>query len=147
MLFAPRMVGKLADRWGTTRAVIPAMLCFALSFWVISYSDSLPLFLLAAVISAFGYGAAQPAVQALGMKSVLESRRGSASSTSYIGQDLGNLVGPIVAGWLVERLGYRLMWRMMILPVLAAILLVILFRKKVVRIEERFQQQVSENCC
>ena len=147
MLFAPRMVGKLADRWGTTRAVIPAMLCFALSFWVISCSDSLPLFLLAAVISAFGYGAAQPAVQALGMKSVPESRRGSASSTSYIGQDLGNLVGPIVAGWLVERLGYGLMWRMMILPVLAAILLVILFRKKVVRIEDRFQQQVSENCC
>ncbi|MGM9594234.1 MAG: MFS transporter [Candidatus Onthomonas sp.] len=143
MLFAPRTVGKLADRWGTTKAIVPAMLCFALSFLIISYATALPVFLLAAVISAFGYGAAQPAVQALGMKCVPEARRGSASSTSYIGQDLGNLAGPIVAGWIVERMGYNAMWRMMILPVLAAILITLLCRGRITRIETEFRERTA----
>ena len=39
-----------------------SMCLFALSFLIISFSGSLPLFLVAAVVSAFGYGAAQPDV-------------------------------------------------------------------------------------
>lgn len=144
MLIAPRTVGKLADKLGTTRAVLPAMLCFAVSFLLLSIARSLPVFLLAAVVSAFGYGAAQPAVQALGMKSVPQSRRGAASGTSYIGQDLGNLLGPIVAGGIVERLGvnaagYSAMWRVMIVPVVLAMAITFLGRSHITRIEEQFK--------
>lgn len=138
MLFAPRTIGKLADKWGATKAMLPAICLFALSFFIISIADTLPLFLTAAVISAFGYGAAQPAVQTLCMKCVPEERRGAASSTSYIGQDLGNLCGPIIAGAVAERLGYVSMWRVMIIPVGIAILLVLLFNRKIRQIEEAF---------
>lgn len=143
MLFAPTTVGKLADRFGAVKALIPAMCLFALSFLIISFSGSLPLFLIAAVVSAFGYGAAQPAVQTLCMKCVPESRRGSASSTSYIGQDLGNLAGPVLAGAIAERAGYAVMWRTMILPVIIAIVLVILFHTRITGVETAFKERAA----
>lgn len=138
MLFAPRTIGKLADKWGAVKAMLPAMALFALSFFMISCASSLLWFLCAAVVSAFGYGAAQPAVQTLCMKCVPEERRGAASSTSYIGQDLGNLCGPIAAGAVAEAVGYVSMWRIMMIPVGIAIILVILFRKRIANVEELF---------
>jgi dipeptide/tripeptide permease len=75
------------------------------------------------------------------MKCVPQQRRGAASSTSYIGQDLGNLCGPIVAGAIAERMGYVSMWRLMILPVAAAVLLVILFRNRITHIESEFNKR------
>lgn len=144
MLFAPRTVGRLADKWGTTKAILPAMTCFALSFLIISLASSLPVFLVAAVVAACGYGASQPAIQALGMKCVPDSHRGAASSTSYIGQDLGNLMGPIVAGAIAQSLGYAAMWRMMIIPVLAAVAITFAFRARIVRIESDFLNRSSE---
>lgn len=139
MLFAPVTIGRLADRFGITKAILPAMSLFAVSFLIISVSGTLPMFLLAAVTAAFGYGAAQPAVQTLCMKCVPEARRGAASSTSYIGQDLGNLAGPIIAGMIAERAGYVTMWRAMVIPIAVSVVLVILFRRKIHSVEEEFQ--------
>jgi MFS family permease len=141
MLFAPATIGKLADRWGAVRAMIPALISFAASFILISVSSSLPMFLLAAVLSALGYGAAQPAVQTLCMKCVHESRRGAASSTSYIGQDLGNLAGPIIAGAIAQGAGYEVMWRAMVVPMAVAMLLLLLFRSRISGIESDFRRR------
>ena len=136
MIFIPRLVGRLVTRWGTIKAALPAMACFAIAFLLISLSKTLPFFLLSATVSACGYGAAQPAIQALSMKSVPPSRRGAASSTSYIGLDLGNLIGPVAAGAIVVRLGYAAMWRIMIVPVGFAVVTALLFQKRLSRIEE-----------
>lgn len=145
MLFAPVTIGRLSDRWGITRAILPAMGLFAVSFLIISVSGTLPMFLLAAVTAAFGYGAAQPAVQTLCMKCVPESRRGAASSTSYIGQDLGNLAGPIIAGMIAERAGYVVMWRAMVIPIAVSVILVMIFSRKISSIEIAFKsRQVSQ---
>jgi MFS family permease len=146
MLIVPRTIGKLLDRWGAVRAIFPALLFFALSFFIISISSSLMIFLLAAVVSALGYGAAQPVVQTLCMKSVPETRRGTASGTSYIGQDLGNLAGPIIAGVIVEQFGYEIMWRLMILPVLIAMVLIFLFHDGIHKIEQNFKERETSGC-
>ena len=140
MLFAPRMVGKLADRYGAVCVLPPAMLMFACAFLIISGSSSLWMFLIAAVVAAFGYGDSQPAVQTLCMKCVPKERRGSASSTSYIWQDLGNLIGPVLAGSIAEGFGYITMWRVMIIPIVAAFLFVLLFRKRIHSIETSFKE-------
>jgi MFS family permease len=140
MLVSPRTTGRIADRFGSVKAIIPALIFFALSFFIISASNSLLMFLGAALVAAFGYGAAQPMVQTICMKSVPEARRGAASSTSYIGQDLGNLAGPIIAGTVVEQMGYSVMWRSMIIPVLTAMFLIIVFRGRIYGIEKKFKQ-------
>jgi MFS family permease len=89
------------------------------------------MFLLAALVSAFGYGACQPAVQTLSMKCVPKERWGAASSTNYLGQDLGQLVGPVVAGMAIEQTSFSTMWQLMTIPVLMALVIVWINAKKI----------------
>lgn len=65
-LFLSRPVsGKIADKYGVDKTLIPGMIIFAVSFILISFSRTLPMFLAAGAVSAFGYGICQPAVQTL----------------------------------------------------------------------------------
>lgn len=131
MLFSRPFIGKMADKYGAVRVMIPSMCCFAAAFLLISVSTSLPMFLAAAFISAFGYGGCQPTIQAVNMRSVPKERRGAASCTSFIGQDCGAMLGPMAAGAAVEMFGYVNMWRVMILPIVLAMAATIIFRGRI----------------
>lgn len=140
LLVTRPMIGKLTDRFGLVKILIPALFCFAGSFMIISISDSLWMFLLAAFVAAFGYGACQPAIQTLCMKCVPVERRGAGSSTNYIGNDLGQLVGPIVAGALVESFGYASVWRLMTVPVGIAAVVALCFSGRIAEVEASFKE-------
>lgn len=140
MLISRPVIGKLNDQYGITKVIIPAIGCFAASFLLISVSTKLWMLLLAAFLSAFGYGASQPAVQALCMKCVPSERRGAASSTNYIGNDIGVFLGPVIGGTIIdgfanEATGYGWMWRLMLIPVFAALIFVLVFRRYIYHIE------------
>ena len=138
MLVTRPLVGKLVDKYGATKIVIPALFFNGLSLFVISCSKSLLGFLIAAVIAAVGRGAAQPAFMSLSMKSVPSDRRGAASSTNYIGLDLGGLVGPVIAGNIIEAFDYVAMWRVMIVPSVVGMVLMYATRRIIARIEKNF---------
>ncbi|MDR2434523.1 MAG: MFS transporter [Treponema sp.] len=131
MLVTRPLVGKLADKFGYVKVMLPMMILFALSLIIISFSSSLPQFMVAAFLNAFGYGGCGPAIQSLCMKRVPKERRGAGSCTSYIGMDLGSLLGPVIAGTVAGKLGYVSMWRIMIIPILTAVFLVFLFRQDI----------------
>ncbi len=133
LLVSRPLIGKMSDKYGTVKVLIPAMCFFAIAFILIGCAGSLTVLLIAAFVSAFGYGACQPAVQTLCMKSVPKEKRGAGSTTNYIGQDAGNLVGPVVAGFVVEKFGYHTMWFVMIIPVLIAALIVLINRQTIIR--------------
>lgn len=138
MLVTRPLVGKLVDKAGLIRVCVPALLCNVASFIVISFSTNLWGFLIASFIAAFGSGACLPAMQALCMKSVPGERRGAASSTNFIGLDLGGLVGPSIAGVVAQSFGYVTMWRVMVIPFILSALTLVIFRRRVVEIEENF---------
>jgi MFS family permease len=131
MLITRPLVGKFADKFGYVKVMLPMMVLFAVSLNIISISSSLPLFLIAAFLNAFGYGGCGPVIQSLCMKRVSKERRGAGSCTSYIGMDLGSLLGPVIAGTLAGRFGYVSMWRIMIIPILIAVVLVFIFRRNI----------------
>ncbi len=140
MLITRPIIGKLTDKYGFVKVGIPSILATACSLIIIGFSANLPMLLLAAFVNAFGYGAVMPALQSLCMRAVSPQRRGSASSTNYIGQDLATLVGSTVAGYVASAAGYTpLMWVTMSVPVLLGILAVILFRKRINQIESNFK--------
>lgn len=143
MLVSRPLIGKITDRLGTAAVYLPGMLLFAISFFLISGANRLPGFLVAAIIAAFGYGALTPALQALCMKSVPVERRGAASSTSYIGLDLGNLAGPIIAGMVAGKFGYMAMWRIMTIPIFTSVIVLIFSHKKIKKIESKFDKTNS----
>ena len=130
MVFSRPTLGQLADTYGSGKVIMGSMVCFAASFLVISYSHNLPMFLFSGFLSAFGYAGSQPALMAVAMKSVPVDRRGAAGCTSYIGQDIGNLLGPLLAGTIVEYMGYVSMWRLMIVPIGVAMLITVYFRRQ-----------------
>ncbi len=138
-LFVSRPIaGKIADRYGFDKTIIPGIMLFALSFVIISIADSLPLFLLAGALCAFGYGICVPALQALCMTRVPREQRGAAGNTNFIGVDCGNIVGPALAGFMTtniqkvsgsELLGYVQMYRVMIVPIVIALVVFIIIIK------------------
>ena len=124
------VIGKLTDKYGLAIAILPGIIFMAVGFFLISIAHSLPLILIAAFLGAIGSGGTQPAIQAVCMRSVSQDRRGAASSTSYIGSDLGNLVGGPLAGILVQFMGYVNMWRIIVVPLVITFAIVIFFRKE-----------------
>lgn len=143
MLFSRPFTGRLADRFGLVRVILPSMVCFAFSFLVISLADSLALFLVAAVLSAFGYGAAGPLLQACCMQCVPPERRGAAGNAYYVGVDVANIVGPVVAGSVAGVTGYQPMWLALEAFIAAGIMLTVVFRRKIDRIERGFAENAE----
>ena len=141
MMVSRPYIGKLIDRYGLVKIMIPALLCNIVSYYIISFSAVLLGFLLAGFITAFGQGACQPAVQGLSLKSVPPDRRGAASSTMYIGQDIGSMIGPIISGRVAEAAGFISMWRIMSVVYIIAIVIVIGFRKTINKVESTFASQ------
>ena len=96
LLISRPLIGALTDRYSIAVVTVPAMGCFALSFFLLAFAQNLALFFLSAFVSAFGYGACQSAFNALCMRLVPPERRGAGSCTCYIGVDAGYLIGPIL---------------------------------------------------
>lgn len=137
LLITRPLVGKLTDKYGSVRVVIPAIGMFALSFLLISISTSLWMFFVAAFISAFGYGACTPALQALCMRLVTPDRRGAASCSNYLGTDFGFLLGPLFASLIIERFGYPAMWRFMLIPLFFAALIMFVNRGRIADVKKQ----------
>lgn len=149
-LFLTRPIsGVLLDKFGYGKVLIPSLLCFASSFVVIAVSRNLIGFLIAAVLSACGYGVCYPTVQSLSMNLADRNRRGAAGSTSYIGADLGILIGASVAGYIIDKIaistgseitGYSSMYFIMIIPILLGLLYYLIAKKSINRrLEQKYQ--------
>lgn len=134
LMGARPLIGRLADKYGVVKVMVPSLLLIAASFVLISFSSSLWMFLAASVIFSLGQGGTQPSMQATIMKSVPIDRRGSASCTTYLAMDLGTLVGPVIGGFIIELVGYTVTWRLMLIPIFIGLLLVIGLRKKILAI-------------
>jgi MFS family permease len=98
-LFLVRPVaGKLMDAKGLQYTVFPGMIITAISMFLLGVSQSLWLILLTSVLRAIGQGAAQPSLQAGCINHIGRDRAGVATSTYFLGGDVGQGVGPMVGG-------------------------------------------------
>ena len=100
---------------------------------------------MAAFISAFGYGACQPALNALSMRMVPNDKRGAASCTNYIGTDLGQLLGPTLGGFIVSIVGYSAMWSVMTVSMYCGVMIIILFRNRITAFDKAFKSKTTGN--
>lgn len=139
MLVTRPMVGKLTDKYGFVKVGPVAVLATAASLLIIGLADNIVVLLIAAVINSCGYGAAQPALQSLCMKSVPAERRGSASGTYYIGMDSATIIGPSICGKVASTFGYSYaMWAVMAIPCVVSAVFIVLCRTRINKIESDF---------
>ncbi|NLV50564.1 MAG: MFS transporter [Clostridiales bacterium] len=139
LIFIRPLSGRIADKYGIDKTVLPGMLIFMIALVFISFSRTLPMFLAAGVITAFGFGISQPMIQTMNMQLVPKERRGAAGNTNFLGIDCGFLVGPPLAGAIIssvqgstgnEITGFAAMYRLMIIPAVIALVIFALTRKK-----------------
>lgn len=112
-------ISALADRFGALRVLIPCEALLLAGFVAISLADSLPAFLVAGAIIGIAVAGEQPILMAECIRSVGPSQRGLASNTSYIGLDVGIVIGSNAAGLLVEAIGFRAMFIAITIPMVA----------------------------
>ncbi|NLO49454.1 MAG: MFS transporter [Clostridiales bacterium] len=139
LLLVRPVSGRIADRYGIDKTIIPGFILFIGALIFISFSRTLPMFILAGVVTAIGFGISEPLLQAMNMQLVPKARRGAAGNTNYLGIDFGFLIGPTLAGAVIsvvenstgsEIQGIAVMYRVMIIPVIVALVIFARNRKK-----------------
>ena len=143
-LLARPLSGKLTDKFGSAKVYYPAMIIYIGAFIMVSYATDLKLILIGAACSALGRGAAAPAVQVMIMQSVEPIRRGVASNTNYLGLDLGNFLGPTIAGFVLAHFEYDVMFRLAIIPIVCAMIVFGFGWKHYLKQREKLTQKAVE---
>lgn len=109
-LFVTRpAIGKISDRYGLSRLILPAIAIETTALLGICFAHHLWLFLLAGCIKAFGSGGVLPSIQAECGRLETPERAGVAMSTYLLASDIGYAVGPLIGGFLASAVGYDAM--------------------------------------
>ena len=118
-LFISRLsAGKLADRFSSV-VMYAGLGLISVAFTLLGISNAWNapvLFACAAVLKALGLGAVQPTLQAHSLRSVKAEARGAASSTYYLGTDIGQAIAPMLGGLIASAHGYSTMFLVFALP-------------------------------
>ncbi|MCS7098398.1 MAG: MFS transporter [Candidatus Methanomethyliaceae archaeon] len=100
------------------------LLIISISYFAIYILEVPPLLYFASLIFGIGIGIFIPSSQTLALAHASSNSRGFLSSIYTMGMDVGNLIGPITLGAIIERHGYRLGFSIVpFLPLTSSILL------------------------
>lgn len=102
MFFIRTFLGKFFDRIRLLWVVDISLLISVASMVLLGKSHALAPLLIAAALKALGQGGGQISLQSACIKSVDATRIGIATSTYYIGADVGNTVGPMLGGAIAD---------------------------------------------
>jgi len=101
------LAGKLADRYGEGRVIVPMLMLTAVSLVVLCFSSGLAGIIASAILFGIGFGSAQPAMQAANLRLCPEDKRGVASASFMTAFDLGIGLGAMIMGWVSEQSSYE----------------------------------------
>ncbi len=128
------LFGRLADTFGPARILLVGVLFFAASYVMLWQVRDFAGVIAVAVVGSAGFGACVPLIQSMALGSVPPERRGAASNTAFTGMDVGMLLGPGIAGYVIEMLvpvtgsqlgAYSHMWLVMLVPLAIALVVII----------------------
>lgn len=100
------LTGKLNDRFGLPYILIPGFLMTFIGVFLLLTSKNLWGMIAASFFMAFGQGGGQPAVQAECMRRLGSERKGVATGTYWIFNDIAQGLAPTMGGLLIQRSGY-----------------------------------------
>lgn len=131
LLFGRPIIGKLSDRYGARKFLVPGIITIATALLLLTQASSLPIFLLVGVVYGLGFGTVQPILNALVISLSPPERRGAANATFATAMDLGIGLGAVTLGFLAQKIGYVYMYgSSAIMAMLALVMYYALLRKK-----------------
>src|SRR5437773_9269863 len=103
---AKPITGRVSDRVGRIPIIVIGLLLCTTALPLIFRSESLMAFVLAAPLLGLGVGAVTPVTNALIADLASARRLGAAMGVFGTVWDIGEAAGPMIAGFLIGRLGY-----------------------------------------
>ena len=100
-------LGRLADRVGYVRVLVPCLAMIAAGLVVLVSGGSRPQQIVSAAIFGTGYGTAYPVYAAYLLQRVRATRRGAAFGALIAAFDTGIGSGSLATGWVIGVSGYR----------------------------------------
>ena len=100
---------KIPDRYGRERVILPCLTTYIISMIVLAFSESLPMFILVAVIWGSGNAFLVPTLVAHVLDRATTSRGPVMGTFTAIG-DLGVALGPVIMGIILRLTSYRIMF-------------------------------------
>jgi len=104
------LTGRLPDRLGPIRVLIPAMILFSAGVLLVPRVAGLPSFIAVGAMCGAGHGYAFPIFNVLALDQVSAASRGRAISWLTAMFDLGNTLGNPILGAIAESAGFRVMF-------------------------------------
>jgi len=102
--------GKVTDRHGEGIFAYSCNIVMFAAFLLLGLFPNTVTYLLAAVLSGFGFGGLEPALQSMAVAIAPPEKRGSANSTFLCAYDIGIGIGGAIAGGLISSFGYETMF-------------------------------------
>ena len=122
MMFTRLTTGRIADRYGTAKVIIPGMVLLGIALQILSVATSLPMFLIAAVFYGLGCGSVQPALNALVISLAPVERRGTANATFMCAQDMAGILGSVIWGLVAQVFGFSYIYSSSAILIIIAVI-------------------------
>jgi len=119
--------GKIYDQMGHRYLIYPASICSVVGLILIGYTHELLMLFIAAILYGIAYSIMQPSFQALAISQVSADKKGTANAMALSAMDLGMALGAPILGVVVNQTGYREMYSLSSLLIVA---LVLIYMKK-----------------
>lgn len=130
-IFGTRVfLGKLTDKKGEAIFVYSCNICMLAALLLIAFVPSNVTFILSALLSGYGFGGLEPALQSMAVSIAPPEKRGSANSTFLCAYDIGIGLGGGIAGVLIDAVGYNSMFALMGIAAVVSVLIYIIFGRK-----------------
>lgn len=130
MLISRPYFGKKFDTRGPAHAIIPGLLFFTIGLILLSFTSSSWMLLLSAVFTGLGYGTVTPSFQTMAIQTTSRARSGHATATFFMALDLGLALGALLLGFVVEILGFSVLYQLSAVLALVVLGLFIMMHKK-----------------
>lgn len=129
------LVGKVYARYGSKFIIYPGLGLFILGLFGLGLVTTPMAIILTAPLLGLGYGAAQPAFQALAIQSAPIERAGVSTATYFLALDISVGAGSIVLALLANALGYQYLYIITALVMVIALSLYHVWIKKYTPLE------------
>ncbi|WP_132993227.1 MFS transporter [Gordonia zhaorongruii] len=108
-IIAIMVSGRLSDRFGRRPVMIPGLTVAAASTMVLGWAPDIGTVLVLTAVAGLGSGLFAPTHQAALGDLLADRQRGGSALAAYgMSSDLGAVSGPLVAGFIADRVGYEL---------------------------------------
>lgn len=122
--------GWLSDRYRPLIPIISGLTSMTIASVILAYYPYPPIAYISAILLGLGFSPIIPATQYLALGNIPREKRGIATGFHAMGFDLGNLIGPLSLGKLVQHLrGYLSVFPILPLFTITALILSIILCK------------------